>query len=206
MRAMLMAFMDSTYQYPSIAAKVLKRLRSKVGMTQLAAATALGVSRSTVSRIERARKILSEAELPNYLQALRTSPKAFWDMFSPLVLLQKLAAPDDISSRAEEAVEGAKRLDDRGEIIKFLQHYFQDKPVKEVYLFGSVARNSFGQDSDVDLYVDFVADARISLFDLSKMKLEISERTGRPTDLVIKGSEYAFVRKQIEQEKVSIYG
>ncbi|MEJ7672458.1 MAG: nucleotidyltransferase domain-containing protein [Chitinophagaceae bacterium] len=39
-------------------------------------------------------------------------------------------------------------------IKQIVQAYFKDKPVKEVYLFGSYARGDAKEDSDVDLIVE----------------------------------------------------
>ena len=54
----------------------------------------------------------------------------------------------------------------------------------ELALFGSVLRDDFGADSDVDVLVGFGEGARHTLFDLDDMELELEEIFGREVDLV----------------------
>jgi len=56
--------------------------------------------------------------------------------------------------------------------------------VTEFALFGSVLRDDFGPDSDVDVLVSFAPDVRYSLFDLVHMEDELREMFGRDVDLV----------------------
>ena len=56
--------------------------------------------------------------------------------------------------------------------------------ITEVALFGSVLRDDFKPDSDVDVLVRFRADATPSLFGLARMEAELSELVGRRVDLV----------------------
>ena len=58
----------------------------------------------------------------------------------------------------------------------------------ELALFGSVLRDDFGPDSDVDLLVAFAPGARPSLFDLVEMEAELAELVGRGVDLVTRRS------------------
>mgnify|MGYP002625302701 CR=1 FL=1 len=56
--------------------------------------------------------------------------------------------------------------------------------VRELSLFGSVLRDDFDEDSDVDVLVSFETDAPWSLWDLIVMRDELSAMFGRPVDLV----------------------
>jgi predicted nucleotidyltransferase len=56
--------------------------------------------------------------------------------------------------------------------------------VSEFALFGSVLRDDFRADSDVDVLVTWAPDARISLFDYTPMKDELEAMFGRKVDLV----------------------
>lgn len=51
-------------------------------------------------------------------------------------------------------------------------------------LFGSVLREEFRADSDIDVLVTFASDAHITLFNLAKMTRELGEIFGRKVDLV----------------------
>ena len=56
--------------------------------------------------------------------------------------------------------------------------------VAELSLFGSVVREEFGPDSDVDLLVQFHPRARHTLIDMARMEQELSRIFGRDIDLV----------------------
>lgn len=56
--------------------------------------------------------------------------------------------------------------------------------VTELGVFGSVLRDDFGPDSDVDLLVTFEKDAPWSLFDIVAMKNEAETLFERPVDIV----------------------
>lgn len=56
--------------------------------------------------------------------------------------------------------------------------------VVELALFGSVLRDDFRPDSDIDLLVTFSPDARWGLFAESQMADEFGSLLGRPVDLV----------------------
>ena len=65
--------------------------------------------------------------------------------------------------------------------------------VAEVAVFGSVLRDDFKLDSDVDVLVRFRGDATPSLFSLFRMEEELTEMVGRRVDLV--------ERKGVEQSR-----
>ena len=73
--------------------------------------------------------------------------------------------------------------------------------VAELALFGSVLREDFDADSDVDVLVSFAVDARWTLFDLVRIEGELKAIVGRDVDLVeraaIERSENYIRRKSI---------
>lgn len=56
--------------------------------------------------------------------------------------------------------------------------------IVELSVFGSVLRQDFRPDSDIDFLVRFAPDARWSLFDHARMERELEELLGREVDLV----------------------
>lgn len=56
--------------------------------------------------------------------------------------------------------------------------------VRELALFGSVTREDFGPDSDIDVLVDLLPDTRIGLVAFQRMQEELSGIFGRPVDLL----------------------
>lgn len=68
-------------------------------------------------------------------------------------------------------------------IAQFCQRW----KIKEFSLFGSVLRDDFRPDSDIDVMVQFASDARWG-FEIVQMKLELEEIFGRKVDLLTKKS------------------
>ncbi len=58
--------------------------------------------------------------------------------------------------------------------------------IVEFSLFGSVLRDDYGPDSDVDVLVSFAPEARWTLFDLVHMEDELAQIFRRNVDLVLK--------------------
>ena len=56
--------------------------------------------------------------------------------------------------------------------------------VTELALFGSVLRDDFGPESDIDVLVSFEDSARHTLFDMVRMERELKMLFGREVDLV----------------------
>jgi len=81
--------------------------------------------------------------------------------------------------------------------------------IKELALFGSVLREDFGPDSDVDVLVDFAEDAHWSFFDMVTMQDELKEILGREVDLVerrtLERSENYIRRRHILQSLEQVY-
>ena len=78
--------------------------------------------------------------------------------------------------------------------------------VTEFSLFGSVLRDDFGPDSDIDVLVSFVPDAPWSLFDLVAMQDELRDLFGREVDLVEKeGLRNPFRRHAILTSREVVY-
>ncbi len=81
--------------------------------------------------------------------------------------------------------------------------------VSELALFGSVLRDDFRPDSDVDVLVTFVPGAHWSLFDMVRMQKELESILGREVDLVerkaVEQSENYIRRKRILRSLVPVY-
>ena len=81
--------------------------------------------------------------------------------------------------------------------------------VTELALFGSVLRDDFGPDSDVDVLVRFDPRARHTLLDIAQMQDELSATLGREVDLIerttVERSPNYIRRKAILQSAETIY-
>jgi len=69
---------------------------------------------------------------------------------------------------------------DHDRIVEFCRRW----KIREFSLFGSVLRDDFRPDSDVDVLVTFTADAPWSLLDLVTMRDQLRQIFGREVDLV----------------------
>jgi predicted nucleotidyltransferase len=77
--------------------------------------------------------------------------------------------------------------------------------IRRLALFGSVLRDDFGPDSDVDMLVEFVPGARITLFDMEAMQVELSDRIGRPVDLRTPQELHLSFRDSVHLSSVPLY-
>ncbi len=78
--------------------------------------------------------------------------------------------------------------------------------ITEFALFGSILRDDFRQDSDVDVLVSFAPDSKWSLWDIIAMKEELETLFGREVDFVQKeGLRNPFRRYEILSTKQVIY-
>lgn len=68
--------------------------------------------------------------------------------------------------------------------IERIEAFCQKWKVQRMWLFGSVLREDFGPESDVDVMVEFMPEAAWNLLDIVAAEQELSEMVGRPVDLV----------------------
>lgn len=82
--------------------------------------------------------------------------------------------------------------------------------VSKLCLFGSVLREDFGPESDIDVLVTFDPEVKHSVADLERMKDELSEVFGRKVDLVerrvVEQSPNYIRRRQILDSAEVLYG
>jgi uncharacterized protein len=64
-----------------------------------------------------------------------------------------------------------------------LAAYCRNNHIAKLSLFGSVLREDFGPDSDVDVLVEFEEGHTPGFFGLARMEEELSELVGRKVDL-----------------------
>lgn len=77
--------------------------------------------------------------------------------------------------------------------------------VRELSVFGSVARGQVRPGSDVDLLVVFEDDARVTLFTLIELQLELADLLKRPVDLVPKNGLKPALRLEVLAEAKVLY-
>ena len=89
----------------------------------------------------------------------------------------------------------------RRQIKELCQHYH----VRRLALFGSVFRDDFRTDSDVDVLVLFKPDARFGFMTLGHMKRELSTLFQRPVDLVPQEGLKPIIRESVLSSAEEVY-
>jgi predicted nucleotidyltransferase len=77
--------------------------------------------------------------------------------------------------------------------------------VRELAVFGSALREDFGDQSDVDLLVEFEPDVQMGFIGFSKLRRELSAHLHRPVDLVPKGGLKPRIRNTVLSEARILY-
>jgi len=77
--------------------------------------------------------------------------------------------------------------------------------IKGLSLFGSVLRDDFTPESDVDVLVEFAENAGPGLFGLERMQRELSQLFSRKVDLNIEGFVSKYFRDPVLAETRTIH-
>jgi predicted nucleotidyltransferase len=72
--------------------------------------------------------------------------------------------------------------------------------IRKLALFGSVLRDDFRADSDVDVLIEFEPAARVGLLRLAGMEIELGEILGRKVDLNTPGFLSQYFRDKVLAE------
>jgi uncharacterized protein len=94
---------------------------------------------------------------------------------------------------------------DESEYLSRLQEICRRYQVKQLSVFGSVARGEARIDSDVDLLVEFLPSARVGMIQYGGLMLALSELMGRKVDLVTKQALRPVLRDSILEESRLLY-
>jgi len=89
----------------------------------------------------------------------------------------------------------------RARIEEFCRRHW----IQRLALFGSVLRDDFQADSDVDVLVEFAPEARVGLFSLAAMELELAEILGRDVDLRTPEDLSRYFRDQVTASAEVLY-
>ena len=96
---------------------------------------------------------------------------------------------------AEDFIEDLRRL--RPELEAF--------GVTALYVFGSRVKGTANEDSDLDLFVEYVQAGRFSLLDLVAVQRAISEALGIKADVLTRRGLHPVLRDEIEGHAVQVF-
>lgn len=86
-----------------------------------------------------------------------------------------------------QSVENLAEIEQRLQIsLADITEFCQRWKITELALFGSVLREDFNPDSDIDFLVTFSPDANIGLFEIYALEEELKSMVGRDVDVVSK--------------------
>jgi len=77
--------------------------------------------------------------------------------------------------------------------------------IRKLALFGSVLREDFTEESDIDALVEFEPGAVVGLFDLARMARELTGIFGREVDLLTAGFLSPYIRQRVLNTAETIY-
>lgn len=86
-----------------------------------------------------------------------------------------------------------------------IAEFCRQHAVRELALFGSVARGDANSGSDVDVLIDLRPDARIGLVGFQRMRDELAQIFGRPVDLVTRDGLNRHIRESVLGEARIVY-
>jgi len=89
--------------------------------------------------------------------------------------------------------------------LKKISEICRTYQVRELSVFGSYLREDFGPGSDIDLLVEFAADAEIGFLSLSRMSRELSGALNLPVDLVPKSGLKPKIRDEVLSGRTVLY-
>jgi predicted nucleotidyltransferase len=91
-----------------------------------------------------------------------------------------------------------------------LRSAVEDSPyrasIRSVALFGSHVQGTAGDDSDVDVLIDFDPQATIGLFEFIEIQEQLSEALGRKVDLLTPESLSKYFRDEVLKQAEPVYG
>ena len=77
--------------------------------------------------------------------------------------------------------------------------------IRRLSFFGSVLREDFGPESDIDVLVEFIPDAGVGLFEFVGLQRELGELLGRDVDLHTPASLSHFFREDVMESAEVAY-
>jgi predicted nucleotidyltransferase len=78
--------------------------------------------------------------------------------------------------------------------------FCQRNHIRKLWFFGSVLRDDFTPDSDIDVLVEFEPDARVGFMTLAGMEIELSELLGRKAEIHTVKGLHPYFRDEVMQE------
>lgn len=95
-------------------------------------------------------------------------------------------------------IEAIDKLKRRADAIKAMG-------ATSLYLFGSVAQDQAGRESDLDLFIDYDPSSRFNAFDLVGIKQFLETELGVNVDITTRDGLHPMLRDVIEQSAIRVF-
>ncbi|MDX2239203.1 MAG: nucleotidyltransferase family protein [Leptolyngbyaceae cyanobacterium bins.302] len=86
-----------------------------------------------------------------------------------------------------------------------IAEFCQKNSIRKLSLFGSILREDFHENSDIDMLVEFKPNHTFGYFELVKMELELTTIIGRKVDLRTAGEISRYFRQQVIDSAQPVY-
>jgi uncharacterized protein len=86
-----------------------------------------------------------------------------------------------------------------------LKGFWEDKPIRKAYLFGSAVREELTAQSDIDILVELDSTKLIGMIEYIKIMEALEKLLGRNVDLVATDGLSPYIKPIIDKEKMLIY-
>ncbi|MFO8057908.1 MAG: nucleotidyltransferase family protein [bacterium] len=84
-----------------------------------------------------------------------------------------------------------------------IREFCQKHRIRKLAFFGSVLRDDFGPESDVDVLVEFEPEARVGLITLAGIEIELGDLIGRKAEIhTVKGLHPYFKNDVLKEAEV----
>ena len=118
--------------------------------------------------------------------------------------LRRYAARRSVARELDAKIAGLDA--ERVNLFTSIQKYFSSsRSIVRAWVFGSFARREETPESDIDILVDYAPEAKVSLLEIIRQRLDLEKITGRKVDLVENGYLKPFAFESAERDKYLIY-
>lgn len=191
----------------------IRNERKKNGLSIKKLSQLIDYNEKSLSKVERDLLIAPERIIKPLSKALNLSYKELIIKYLYERILTEVRdfeyakiAIEGVLKRLEKGERGTREIKKRNDIFNEIKKYFKSKPIEKAWVFGSFAKKTESSGSDIDILVRFKKPNNITLLDLIEMKSELEDKTGRDVDLVEEGQARENIQKEINKEKILIYG
>ena len=189
----------------------VKKLRKEKGVPLRVVAAYIDIDQAILSKIENGKRIASRkivAKFAKYYKVNEDDLVISWlsDKLLYEVGNEKLAL-DAIKVAEEKIAYKTTPQLGKEKIIEIIRDFFsKDGRVAKAWIFGSFARGDNNTKSDIDLMVTYSNKASGTLLDYADLVFYLEKLINRKIDLVEEGYVKPFAIKNIEKDKIQIYG